>query len=171
MWVYSSPPVRLKGRAGLDVVWHFVAFLLLVVWGLVVAGSVSLLGGLVAVSVGLWSVIGQIWNHLSDYRFDKESGTVTFAVWAGLNKSKKVLQWSVIVHFVFLLPLIVFFSLRYWVSVGVLMVGLVVAVVVRPSEDFPLSRGYYMPFVFAFFVYLSCLVYHFFDLLGVLVWW
>jgi 4-hydroxybenzoate polyprenyltransferase len=166
MWVYSSPPVRLKGRAGFDVVWHFFAFLLLVVWGLVVAGSVSLLGGLVAVSIGLWSVIGQIWNHIDDYRYDKMSGTMTFAVWAGLDRTKKVMKWSVFVHLVFLLPLVVLFSFTYWLSFGVLMVGLVVVVLVRPGTDFPLSRGYYMSFVFAGFVYLSCLLYHLLNLLG-----
>jgi hypothetical protein len=60
---------------------------------------------------------------MSGYWFDKGSGTVMFAVWAGLDRAKKVLQWSVIVHVVFLLPLIVLFCLRYWVSFGVLVGG------------------------------------------------
>jgi hypothetical protein len=76
------------------------------------------------------------------------------------------MQWSVVLHLMFLLPLVVLFSLNYWISFAVLVAGLVVVVLVPPGKNFPLSRGFYMPFVFAGFVYLSCLVYHFLMLLG-----
>jgi len=64
MWIYSSPPLRLKGRPGLDIVWHFCAFFFIIIWGSVIAGSLNLINFLVAISIGAFSCIGQIWNHI-----------------------------------------------------------------------------------------------------------
>jgi 4-hydroxybenzoate polyprenyltransferase len=74
MWMYSAPPLRLKGRPGLDILWHFIAFLALVLWGSYLAGSVSLMTLLVAVSLGVFGCFAQIDNHIHDYPFDKASG-------------------------------------------------------------------------------------------------
>jgi 4-hydroxybenzoate polyprenyltransferase len=167
MWVYSSPPLRLKGRPGLDVIWHFFAFVLLILWGSLIAGSIDLINWLVAISFGIWSLIAQVWNHISDYSFDKDSGTVTFAVWAGLDTAKTALKMIVLLHTIFLIPLIVLYSLSYLSTIIILIGGAVITLFgVKPKKDFPISPTYYTPFVFAGVVYLSCMIYHICMLLG-----
>ena len=167
MWAYSSPPLRLKGRPGLDVIWHFFAFVLLILWGSLIAGSIDLINWLVAISFGIWSLIAQVWNHISDYSFDKDSGTATFAVWAGLDTAKTALKMIVLLHTIFLIPLIVLYSLSYLSTIVILIGGAVITLFgVKTKKDFPISPTYYTPFVFAGVVYLSCMIYHICMLLG-----
>ncbi len=172
MWIYSAPPLRLKGRPGIDIIWHFVAFILLILWGSFFAGSINPITVLVAFSVGLWSAIAQIWNHINDYAYDKNSGTVTFAVWAGHDTTITTLKIIVLLHTVFLIPLIVLYSLSYVSTILLLGVGLVITMVgIKPKKDFPLTRRHYIPFVFAIVVYLCCLIYHISILLGEPLYW
>lgn len=86
MWIYSSPPLRLKGRPGADILWHFVAFLLLILWGSIIVGSITLINWLVAISIGVFSCIAQIMNHIDDYKFDEESGPKHTRYQRGLKK-------------------------------------------------------------------------------------
>ena len=161
MWVYSSPPLRLKGRSGLDVIWHFFAFFLLIMWGSLIAGSIDIINWLVAISFGIWSCIAQVWNHIDDYSFDKESGTVTFAVWAGLDTAKTTLKMIVIFNTIFLIPLILFYSLSYLYTIVILIGGVVFVLFgIKPKKDFPVSPVYYTLFVFAVIVYFSCIIYY-----------
>lgn len=167
MWAYSSPPLRLKGRPGVDVIWHFFAFVLIILWGSLIAGSISLITWLVAISFGIWSLIAQVWNHINDYSFDKDSGTVTFAVWAGIDTAKIALKMIVLLHTIFLIPLIVLYSLSYLSTIVILIGGSMITLIwVKPKKDFPISPAYYTPFVFAGVVYLSCIIYHISILLG-----
>jgi 4-hydroxybenzoate polyprenyltransferase len=167
MWVYSSPPLRLKGRPGVDVLWHFVAFVLLLLWGSLIAGSIALINWLIAISFGIWSLIAQVWNHISDYSFDKDSGTVTFAVWMGIDTAKTVLKMIVLIHMIFLIPLLVLYSLSYLLTIVILIGGAVIVLVgVKSKKDFPVSPAYYIPFLFAGVVYLNCVIYHISKLLG-----
>jgi len=89
MWAYSAPPLRLKQRSPMDLVWHFFTFLFLVLWGSLISGSISLQSWLVAISIGIFSCIAQIENHIHDYKSDKETGTTTFAVRVGIDRAKK----------------------------------------------------------------------------------
>ena len=167
MWVYSSPPLRLKGRSGLDVIWHFFAFFLLIMWGSLIAGSIDIINWLVAISFGIWSCIAQVWNHIDDYSFDKESGTVTFAVWAGLDTAKTTLKMIVIFNTIFLIPLILLYSLSYFYTIVILIGGAVFVLVgIKPKKDFPVSPVYYTLFVFAVIVYFSCIIYYLLVLIG-----
>ena len=167
MWAYSSPPLRLKGRSGLDVIWHFFAFFLLIMWGSLIAGSIDIINWLVAISFGIWSCIAQVWNHIDDYSFDKESGTVTFAVWAGLDTAKTTLKMIVIFNTIFLIPLILLYSLSYLYTIAILVGGAVFALVgIKPKKDFPVSPVYYTLFVFAGIVYFSCVIYYLLVLIG-----
>jgi len=167
MWAYSSPPLRLKGRSGLDVIWHFFAFFLLIMWGSLIAGSIDIINWLVAISFGIWSCIAQVWNHIGDYSFDKESGTVTFAVWVGLDTAKTALKMIIILNTIFLIPLILLYSLSYLYTIVILIGGAVFALVgIKPKKDFPVSPVYYTLFVFAGIVYLSCVIYYLLVLIG-----
>lgn len=58
-----------------------------------------------AFSLGIFSCVGQLWNHYDDYEFDKESGTSTYAVLVGLDTTKKTLRVAVGIHLVVLLLL------------------------------------------------------------------
>jgi len=167
MWAYSSPPLRLKGRPGVDVIWHFFAFVLLIIWGSLVAGSIDIINWLVAISFGIWSCIAQVWNHINDYSFDKESGTVTFAVWVGLDTAKTTLKMIVIFNTIFLIPLILLYSLSYLYTIVILIGGAVFVLFgIKPKKDFPASPVYYTLFVFAGIVYLSCVIYYLLVLIG-----
>ena len=160
MWMYSAPPFRLKGRPGLDIIWHFIAFILLVLWGSLLAGNIAILNMLVAISFGVWSCIGQLWNHIDDYTYDKESGTNTFAVHHGLPTTKITLQIVILLNTLFLIPLIILYATQYMYTILILLSGIIIALIVKPKKDFPLTRPYYPSFVFTGFVYLSTIMYH-----------
>ena len=76
-WTYSAPPFRTKNIPGLDLIWHFIGFFSFVIWGSLIAGSsiyagsIGLMIWLIAISIGVFSCIGQVWNHIMDYSFDK----------------------------------------------------------------------------------------------------
>jgi 4-hydroxybenzoate polyprenyltransferase len=167
MWSYSSPPLRLKGRPGLDIIWHFFAFVFFIFWGSSISGNIDTINILVAISFGVWSCIAQLLNHINDYTSDKESGTVTFAVWKGLYTAKITLKFFVILNIIFLLPLILLYLLNFVFTIILIIAGFIISIFVRPKKDFPVSSRYFAPFVFSAFVYLSCVVYYLFLLLGV----
>ena len=41
-----------------------------------------------------------------DYSYDKETGTLTYAVWIGLDRAKVTLKVIVVLHMIFLIPLL-----------------------------------------------------------------
>lgn len=170
MWSYSAPPFRLKGRPGLDIIWHFSAFVLIVIWGSFLAGSVELINWLVAISIGVFSCIGQVSNHIIDYEFDKESGTKTYAVKVGLDKAKTTLKIFIGLHLILLIPLVILYTLSYAASaVFVVAVAVLGFFVLRPKKDaFPTRRcfTYYFGVVVGGAVYGSCLIYRINVLLG-----
>ena len=167
MWIYSAPPLRLKGRPGIDIIWHFLAFVLLIMWGSYIAGSISLINWLFAISFGVYSCIEQILNHIHDYEFDKKSGTTTFAVWIGLDKTKFSLKLVIVLHLIFLVPLIVLYSFSYPATIIVLILGVVAGLIFmklkKQSQGYP---GYYLLFIFSVAVYLTCILYNMSMLLG-----
>lgn len=171
MWMYSAPPLRIKGRPGIDVIWHFIGFVSLVIWGSFIAGSIDMMTWLVAISLGTFSCIGQIWNHIQDYSYDKESGTVTFAVWAGLEMAKTTYKITVALHIFILIPLIILFSLRYYSTIILLTAGSIIGFfIVKPKKySFP-AIAYYLQVGFGGSVYLSCLLYKINFLLGKTPW-
>jgi 4-hydroxybenzoate polyprenyltransferase len=126
MWLYSSPPLRLKSRPGLDIIWHFFAFILIVLWGSLIAGKISLINWLAAISLAAFSLIGQVENHIYDYSYDKESGTKTLAVKIGLKKTKKILTTLVFLHIILLIPLIILYTISYYYTI---IIALIVAII------------------------------------------
>ncbi|MBN1861407.1 MAG: UbiA prenyltransferase family protein, partial [Candidatus Thermoplasmatota archaeon] len=107
MWMYSAPPLRLKGRPGLDIIWHFIALFALVLWGAFLAGFISRISILVAISFGVYGCFAQLDNHIHDYPFDKASGSITFAVRMGLPTTYKALIATFLLYIVSLLPLLI----------------------------------------------------------------
>ncbi len=167
MWVYSSPPLRLKGRPGVDIIWHFIAFFLLIMWGSIIAGSINLINWLVAISIGVFSCIAQIMNHIGDYEFDKESGTKTYVVSKGLEKTRAALKINGFIHIILLIPLILLYSLNYLHTILILLVCVVFGIfIVKSKKEFKDFAMYYFLFVLGFSVYLSCIIYHISFLLG-----
>jgi len=167
MWIYSSPPLRLKGRPGLDIIWHFFAFVLLVMWGSLISGSLGLINWLVAISIAVFSCIAQILNHFHDYEFDKESGTETYAVRKGLDATKTALKIVIVLHFVSLIPLILLYSLEYFYTIAILILSVLLSLFLQKiKRDSLVTSAGYFPVILGFTVYLNCIIYHVSILLG-----
>jgi 4-hydroxybenzoate polyprenyltransferase len=170
MWIYSSPPLRLKSRPGIDVIWHFFTFFFIVIWGSFIAGSIGLINWLVAISIGIWSSIFQVGNHIADYSFDKDSGTKTFAVWAGLEKATITINVLTLIHLIILIPLILLYSLSYHITIIIVtIIPITRVLVLKPKKgSFLTRRGfiYFFTIVIGGAVYFSCLVYHILLILG-----
>lgn len=166
MWAYSAPPLRLKGRPGLDILWHFLVFFALILWGSSLAGSISLLSVLVGVSAGFFGCFAQIDNHLHDYAFDKASGSKTFAVWMGKQKASIALNISFILYLVFLIPLIVLFSLSSTLSILILCAGIGLSlIIITRKKKTGTQVLYYGIIFFGGAVYVTCLLFHLSSLL------
>jgi 4-hydroxybenzoate polyprenyltransferase len=161
---YSVPPIRLKGRPRWDVIWHFFGFFSIVMYGSYVAGNISIFNWLIAISLGVWSSVGQVGNHIADYTFDKESGTKTYAVWIGLDKSKTTINILTLIHLILLIPLILFYSLNYTITIIIVIIFPIIGfLILRPKKgNFPTKRcyTYFFTIVIGGAVYLSCIVYN-----------
>lgn len=161
MWAYSAPPFRLKGRAGWDILWHFVAFAALVLWGSYLAGSITTIQILVSVSFGVFGCFAQIDNHIRDYLFDKESGSTTFVVWIGLPKAQTTLHFMFFIYIISLVPLIVLWSFQS-VLTGLLLCGgvFISLLCIQQAKSLDVSCLYRVIFFFGGSVYLTCLISH-----------
>ncbi|KYK22843.1 hypothetical protein AYK24_01665 [Thermoplasmatales archaeon SG8-52-4] len=177
-WTYSAPPFRTKNIPVIDVIWHFIGFFSYILWGSLVSGgsiyygSIPLVIWLMAVSIGIFSSIGQVGNHISDYSSDKETGTITFAVWAGLNKSKITINILTLIHLIVLVPLIFFYTIDYLTSflffIAIAILGLII---LKPRRGVFPSKNcwvFYFSIVIGGAVYVSILIYHIYTLLNVL---
>jgi 4-hydroxybenzoate polyprenyltransferase len=169
-WSYSAPPLRLKGIPGMDIIWHFFGFFLLIIWSSIIAGNLRPINWLVAFSLGIFSAVGQVCNHIIDYSFDKKSGTKTFAVWAGLDTSSKTANTLTLIHILLLVCLFLLFSLSYYITIGVvILIAGLGFILLRPKRDaFPTRRcyTYYFNIVLGGAIYLSCMLYYVLFLLG-----
>ncbi len=161
MWAYSAPPLRLKGRPGLDILWHFTAFVALVLWGSYLAGSITVLNVLVALSLGIFGCIAQVDNHISDYSYDKASGSKTFAVWIGIDKAHTTLKIFIIIYIIVLLPLIVLYSFQSLYTILIIIGGISVGFfVVKIKRSSFTSSLYRFIIFFGGSVFLSCFISH-----------
>ncbi len=169
-WSYSAPPFRIKGRPVFDVIWHFFGFIAAILMGSIIAGSITQLSIFYSISLGIFSAVGQVGNHIEDYSYDKSSNTMTFAVWVGLEKAKKAITVLTFFHLVFLIPLILLYSLSYFISILILIaIPILGFILIRPKRGvFPSKRCfiYFFTIVIGGAVYLSCLAYHILFLLG-----
>lgn len=170
-WAYSASPLRIKNRPVLDVIWHFLGFFSYIMWGSLIAGSVGVINWLMAISLGVWSSVAQVGNHISDYSFDKDSGTRTFAVWAGLDKAKITINILTFLHLIILVPIILFYSIQYYVTIFILVIIAVLGLIIlKPKRgNFPSRRcwTFYFTIVLGGGVYISVLLYHIYTLLNI----
>ncbi len=168
---YSVPPIRLKGRPAMDVLWHFFGFFSIVIYGSFVAGNLSIFNWLIAISLGVWSSVGQVGNHIADYSYDKKSGTKTFAVWIGLDKSKTTINILTLIHLTLLVPLIVLYSLNYLITIIIVIaIPIIGFLILKPKKGvFPSKRCYiyFFTIVLGGAVYLSCIIYHILFVMGI----
>jgi 4-hydroxybenzoate polyprenyltransferase len=166
MWAYSAPPLRLKGRPGVDILWHYIAFAALVLWGSYLAGSVTVINELVALAFGIYGCIAQIDNHIRDYPFDKASGSKTFAVWVGTRKANTTLELFLIIYMISLIPLIVLYSFYSLFTILILCGGIIIGLFIVKRKKGPLTSSLYrFIIVFGESVFLSCLLYHIYSIL------
>jgi len=176
-WAYSAPPLRTKNIPVIDVIWHFIGFFSYIIWGNLISGgsiyhgSIPLLTWLMAVSIGLFSSIGQVGNHIRDYSSDKGTGTKTFAVWAGLDKAKITINFLTLFHLIVLVLLILLYTIEYYASflffIAIAFLGLII---LKPRRGvFPTKNcwTFYFSIVLGGGVYISVLIYHIYTLLGV----
>ena len=176
-WAYSAPPLRTKNIPGLDVIWHFIGFFSYIIWGSLIAGasiysgSIGLIIWLMAISIGIFSCIGQVWNHIVDYSFDKDAQTMTFAVKIGLDNAKKTLVFLIVIHMILLIPLILLFTIKYWITIVILILGLFIGLILlKPKKaGFPSKKSFefYLTVVVGGSVYLTCILYHLLFLLSI----
>jgi len=171
MAVYSAPPFRLKGYPGVDVVWHIGGFFLFTLWASLFAGSPTTLSWLVALSIGVFSGVGQLWNHYVDYEFDKKMGTQTFAVRFGLETTKKTIYGVLAIHLIIVLLLFFLYSSHYLITLLIVVGGLIAGFLLfKPTKGgFPTRKSieFYLTIVIGGSVYISCLFYHFFSVIGI----
>jgi 4-hydroxybenzoate polyprenyltransferase len=168
-WAYSAFPLRIKSRPVLDILWHILGFFSYVMWGSFIAGSITLLNWLMAISLGVWSSVAQIGNHICDYSFDKDSGTMTFAVWVGLDKARITMNFLTFIHLIILIPLVLSYSLKYWVTISlVIIIPILGFIILKPEKGaIPIkSFTYYFTVVIGGAVYLSCIVYKIMLVIG-----
>jgi len=170
-WSYSAPPLRLKGIPVMDVIWHFFGFFFGIIWSSLIAGNIGLISWLVAFSLGIFSAVGQVCNHIIDYTFDKDSGTKTFAVWAGIDASSKTANGLTFIHLIFLTSLFLLFSLSYYLTIGIVIIFAILGfILLKPKKgNFPTRNcyTYYLNIIIGGSVYLSCMIYQFLYLLGI----
>ena len=175
-WTYSAPPLRTKNIPGIDVIWHFIGFFSYIIWGSLISGgsiyfgSMGLIIWLMAISIGFFSCIGQVWNHIVDYSFDKDAKTMTFAVKLGLENAKKTLIFLIFIHLIFLIPLIYFYILKYLISIIILICGMTLGLIVlKPKKGgFPSEKSFefYFHVIVGGSVYVSLIIYYILFLLG-----
>ncbi|MCK4365562.1 MAG: UbiA family prenyltransferase [Thermoplasmatales archaeon] len=169
-WSYSAPPLRLKGKPVMDVIWHFFGFFFGIIWSSLIVGPLGLISWLVAFSLGVFSAVGQVCNHIIDYSFDRDSGTKTFAVWTGIDNAKKTANALSLIHLLVLISLFLLYSLNYIVTIGIVIIIAVLGfLVLRPKKGaFPTRRCYtfYFNIVLGGAVYLSCMIYHLLFIVG-----
>ncbi len=169
MWLYSTPPLRFKNRPGLDIIWHYFGFILIVIWGSFIAGKIDLINWLAAISIGAFSLIGQVENHIYDYSFDKKSGTKTFAVRIGLNRANKILTMLIFFHIVLLIPLILLYTISYYITIIVALIISIIGLIFLKYKKKELTRQMflvkYSSNILGGAVYSSCLIYYILYLL------
>lgn len=176
-WAYSAPPLRTKNIPVVDVIWHFLGFFSYILWGSLIAGgsifysSINLISWLMAISLGIFSSIGQVGNHISDYNSDKETGTITFAVWAGLDKAKITINFLTLIHLLVLIPLVLLYTVQYYVSiVFFIVIAFLGLILLKPRRGMFPSRNcwtFYFSIVIGGGVYLSIIIYHIYTLFDI----
>jgi 4-hydroxybenzoate polyprenyltransferase len=170
-WAYSARPFRFKGRLVMDIIWHFLGFFFYVIWGSYIAGSIGLISWLAAISIGAFSLVGQVENHIFDYSFDKESKTKTLAVWLGLNKTKIILKLLTVLHLILLIPLILLYTIGYYLTIiSTVFIAASGLIFLKQKKDVLSNQILfvkYSTYTVGGAVYLSCLIYKILFLLEI----
>jgi chlorophyll synthase len=137
--LYSLPPVRLKERAGLDLLAHSMVSLSALLMGMAAAQANHPLRAAVAVAwVGLISAKAETTNLIRDYELDREQGIGTTAVRLGVRAVSRM-RLGLLVAAVGLL------LLAGWQGAFSLVAALLVATIMVLEILALLRSGYYLP--------------------------
>jgi chlorophyll synthase len=137
--LYSLPPVRLKERAGLDLLAHSMVSLSALLMGMAAAQANHPLRAAVAVAwVGLISAKAETTNLIRDYELDREQGIGTTAVRLGVRAVSRM-RLGLLVAAVGLL------LLAGWQGAFSLVAALLVAAIMVLEILALLRPGYYLP--------------------------
>jgi 4-hydroxybenzoate polyprenyltransferase len=124
-----------------------------------------------AISLGIFSCIGQLANHYEDFEYDKESGTTTFAVRFGRSATKKAIEVVLGTHLIIILLLFVLYSLHYLITLLLVVTFMILGfLLLKPKKaGFPTRRSYefYLSTVVGGSVYISVLLYHIFMMMAI----
>jgi 4-hydroxybenzoate polyprenyltransferase len=168
-WAYSAPPLRLKSRPIIDILWHFFGFFFLVLWGSLFASQINDAILLVAISAGIFSCVFQIYNHILDTAWDRDSGTTTFAVWAGHKTTQTVLTIVAWIHIIVIGSLILLYSVHFISTIIIVLGGVGIGIYKSKPKSVPPTKKYSL-IAFIFYltisVYISCALYHILFLLN-----
>jgi chlorophyll synthase len=137
--LYSLPPVRLKERAGLDLLAHSLVSLSALLMGMAAAQANHPLRAAVAVAwVGLISAKAETTNLIRDYELDREQGIGTTAVRLGVRAVSRM-------RLGLLLAAVGLLLLAGWQGAFSLVAALLVAAIMVLEILALLRPGYYLP--------------------------
>jgi chlorophyll synthase len=137
--LYSLPPVRLKERAGLDLLAHSMVSLSALLMGMAAAQANHPLRAAVAVAwVGLISAKAETTNLIRDYELDREQGIGTTAVRLGVRAVSRM-------RLGLLLAAVGLLLLAGWQGAFSLVAALLVATIMVLEILALLRSGYYLP--------------------------
>ncbi|OIO40099.1 hypothetical protein AUJ10_03880 [Candidatus Pacearchaeota archaeon CG1_02_31_27] len=111
IFLYSSPPFRLKGKPPLDLITHgfFGGLLILFFPFLFFKTQLNSFHYLLFLSLFYFSAILELRNEYEDYEVDKRGGLKTTAHILDYKKTERILRYLAIFYSLFLLP--IFYSL------------------------------------------------------------
>jgi len=106
-FLYSAPPVRMKGRPLLDLFSHglFAGALIFLIPVLVFNNQLTFFHYLIAFSLFYFSITLEIRNHIEDYETDKKAGLKTTVGTLGPKNSEKLLRYLALIYPLTLFPI------------------------------------------------------------------
>jgi 4-hydroxybenzoate polyprenyltransferase len=132
---YSWRPVRLKAWPVTDVVSHSLMLSgLLLLAGYFLYNDQPGIVWLVAASVTLFSVYGQLYNQLRDYQMDKAAGLNNTAIVLGEANARRAMYLTIGLASLCMLAAIAGMVFPLWLGLA-LLVSIAISMLFRPSTD------------------------------------
>lgn len=129
---YSAPPLRLKSIPLVDLISHGLFFgALLYFYGHIVAsGNLSYEAILIGMLIFIYSATLELRNHIEDIQTDLSSGTRTTACWLGYEKSRRLLEALLLLHWLLLMAV----SINVRPHIGILFIAAIMLMSIRWIE-------------------------------------
>ncbi len=125
--LYSWRPVRLKAYAVADVISHSLMLSgLIVLAGYFIYHTEPGVAWLVAGSVTLFSVYGQLYNQLRDFEFDKQAGLKNTAIILGEKNTRIAIWVTIVLGLICVAASIILRAFPFWLA-GMVAIGLLIS--------------------------------------------